>query len=379
MLAATVFLTSIEVLALGTFCVLDNLLSMLITASMVSFFFAADEQRPSRQTGLLVLAGMFCGGAFLSKGFIAVAVPALTICAFAFWDGRLRWLLKKAWVPAGAAILVALPWSLMIHFREGDFWHYFFWVEHVQRFLSPGDGQHPEAFWFFIPVIAAGTLPWSALLPAVIRGFIKTDIPRSLFRFLVCWLAIPFLFFSASSGKLVTYILPCFPPAAILMALGLWHYFQRKRQRAFRRGAVFWAVLTLSAAAMVAVNQSTGILGSRPYSTGETWKWVLACIGLNGLGRRRALERDGNPPHQKASVVCPGRRFFLCGVHLHFPRLHPTKEGTGPPAGAESASGFTRIRRGGGRLPDPRGLRLSQTRRHSPVPDEGRTHLWPER
>jgi 4-amino-4-deoxy-L-arabinose transferase len=330
MLAATVFLTSIEVLALGTFCVLDNLLSMLITASMVSFFFAADEQRPSRQTGLLVLAGMLCGGAFLTKGFIAVALPALTLATFVIWDGRLRWLLKKAWIPAGAAILVALPWSLMIHFREGDFWHYFFWVEHVQRFLSPGDGQHPEAFWFFIPVMAAGTLPWSALLPAVIRGFIKTDIPRSLFRFLVCWLAIPFLFFSASSGKLVTYILPCFPPATILMALGLWHYFQRKRQRAFRRGAVFWAVLTLSAAAMVAVNQSTGILGSRPYSTGETWKWVLACIGLTVWGGVALWSAMETRPIRKLQWFGLAGVFFFAASTFIFPDFIPQKKAPGP-------------------------------------------------
>ena len=330
LLAATIFLTSIEVLALGTFCVLDNLLCMLLTASMVAFYFAFDAHRPSRQTGLLILSGVLCGCAFLTKGFIAVAVPALTLCAFAVWDGRLRWLLRTAWIPASTAILVALPWSLMIHFREGDFWHYFFWVEHIQRFLSPGDGQHPEAFWFFIPVMVAGTLPWSALLPAVIQGFKAIDIPRSLFRFLVCWFTIPFLFFSASSGKLITYILPCFPPAALLMAMGLWHYFEQGRQRAFRLGAFFWAGLTLSAATLVAINQFTGVLGARPYGTGETWKWVLACIGFTAWGGGVLWSTVEARPIKKLQWFALAGVIFIAASTFIFPDFITQKKAPGP-------------------------------------------------
>jgi 4-amino-4-deoxy-L-arabinose transferase len=330
LLAVTVFLTSIEVLALGTFCVLDNLLSMLITAAMVSFYFAVDGCRTSRATKCLLFSGVCCGAAFLTKGFIAVAVPALTLCAFAIWEGRLRWLLKTAWIPAGAATLVALPWSLMIHFREGDFWHYFFWVEHVQRFLSPGDGQHPEAFWFFIPVMLAGTLPWSALLPAVIQGLNKIDIPRSLFRFLVCWLAIPFLFFSASSGKLVTYILPCFPPAAVLMALGLWNYFKQGRQRAYRRGAVVWAGLTLSATVVLAVNQFTGVLATVPYGTGEAWKWVLGCTGLAGWGGGVLWSTVEAHPIKKLQWFALAGVFFFAASTFIFPDFLTEKKAPGP-------------------------------------------------
>lgn len=330
LLAATIFLTSIQVLALGTFCVLDNLLSMLLTAAMVSFFFAFDARHTPRQIEWLVLAGMLCGGAFLTKGFIAIAVPALTLGAFALWDGRLRWLLTCAWIPLGAATLVALPWSLLIHFREGEFWHYFFWVEHVQRFLSPGDGQHPQAFWFFIPVMVAGTLPWSALLPAAIQGFKKSDLPRSLCRFLVCWLAIPFLFFSASSGKLITYILPCFPPAALLMALGLGRYFKQGRQRAYRWGAFFWAGLTLSAAAVVSINQFTGVMGTRPYGTGETWKWVLACIGFAVWGGVVLGSTLKAHPFKKLQWFALAGIFFCSVSAFIFPDVITQKKAPGP-------------------------------------------------
>ena len=53
---------------------------------------------------------------------------------------------------------------------------------------------------------------------------------------------LPFLFFSASSGKLGTYILPCFPPLAVLGAGAVACYFRAGdgRSRAFHRVMNFW-------------------------------------------------------------------------------------------------------------------------------------------
>ncbi len=158
LLAVAVLLTFTEVYCVGTFGVLDSLLALWLTASLAAFYcgFQLEDQR--KKNLLLAISGVCCGLAFLTKGFLAVAIPAIVIVPFLLWQRRLHDVFRLSWIPLTAAFLTALPWSLAIHFREPDFWNYFFWTEHFQRFTSD-EAQHPEAGWFYIPVILAGALP----------------------------------------------------------------------------------------------------------------------------------------------------------------------------------------------------------------------------
>ncbi|MDM8521913.1 phospholipid carrier-dependent glycosyltransferase [Desulfococcaceae bacterium HSG8] len=279
-LAAAIFLTCFEVFAIGTFNILDSMLSMLLTGSMVSFFFAHIEIRTGKRVFWLAMFGIFAGLAFLTKGFLAFAVPVVAIVPFMIWEGRWKALLfRLPWIPIIAALLTALPWSVMIHLRESDFWNYFFWTEHVRRFLSD-NAQHAEPFWFFILVIAGGALPWTALLPAAVPGLKSGGFKAPVLRFLICWFLFPFLFFSASKGKLPTYILPCFPPFAALMAVGFLNYFEKGKEKAFRISAVFFAVIVGIIAIIIVGNQLTGFPGIRAYGPSETWKWLLGTSGI---------------------------------------------------------------------------------------------------
>jgi 4-amino-4-deoxy-L-arabinose transferase len=277
-ISAVIFLTCFEVYGVGTFNVLDSVLVLFITAAMASFFFAyfAGTSGKKKQ-GFLLLFGIFCGLAFLTKGFLAFAVPVLVIVPFMIWERRFKEFLFMPWIPVAGAVLVALPWGVLIHLREPGFWHYFIWNEHIRRFLSE-NAQHSQSFMYFFLVLPAAALPWAFLFPAAISGLKKVGLKNSMIRYAVCWFLFPFLFFSLCKGKLLTYILPCFPPLAILMSTGLDQYFESGGKKAFNAGGKFLALLIIGIAIVLTGVQSIGFKGFRPYS--QSWKWGLAVAGL---------------------------------------------------------------------------------------------------
>ncbi|MFB0986918.1 MAG: phospholipid carrier-dependent glycosyltransferase [Phycisphaerales bacterium] len=224
-IAAMVFMTSLEVSILGTTAILDAPFTGMVTASIAFFFFGWRATGPPR-FGWLVASGLACGCAFLIKGFLAIAIPGIVLAPWLLWQREWRSLFTLPWVPGIAAILVVLPWGLAVHDRAPEFWDYFFWVEHINRYTGGADAQHPEEWWFFIPIFALGLFPWILTLPFVILGIRRLGIQSPEIRLLLCWAIIPIAFFSVSSGKLPTYILPCFAPAAVLITLGLIEFFR---------------------------------------------------------------------------------------------------------------------------------------------------------
>ena len=220
-LGALILLTCAEFMGVGTYSVLDSIVTGFITLTLFCFYPALSSPRGWKQAGWLALAGAFAGGAFLIKGFIAFAVPVVVIVPYLLIEKRWKDLFILPWIPLLAAVAVSLPWSLAVAARESDFWHYFFWEEHINRFFSQEHAQHDNPFWYFIPIFIGGTIPWIFTAPGPLRDLLKARRTEPLIRFALCWLVAPFLFFSASSGKLGTYILPCFPPFALLLAVAL--------------------------------------------------------------------------------------------------------------------------------------------------------------
>jgi len=282
-LAALIFLSCFEVFGVGNTAVLDSLLSFFLTASITAFYFASEEQPGSAmEKGFQVIAGLSCGLAFLTKGFLAFAVPVLALVPYLVWQRRYSDLFRMSWLPILTALLVALPWSIAINLREPDFWRFFFWNEHIRRFMA-GNAQHKESIWFFFLTAWGMFLPWIFLIPAAVpeikaRLFEQGTQGRVL-RFCICWLVLPFLFFSLSNGKLLTYILPCFPPFAILMAFGLLYVLKKNAQNRLFQGGTAVSVLLfgLILVAFIYV-QFFGFNGFRPYS--QPWKVMMVVNGL---------------------------------------------------------------------------------------------------
>ena len=287
--AALVQLTFLETYVVGTFSTLDNFVTLFLTAGIYTFYLAASTpQKTAACWRLLAMSGIAFGLAFLAKGFLAFAVPAIVLLPWMIWQWRM--LLEKSWLPILTAILVALPWAIMIHLREGDFWHYFFWIEHIQRFASE-DAQHQAPAYYFLMYLPVAAFPWLCLLPATISGLREAGRggleKRGALRLLWLWLLLPFLFFSASSGKLMTYILPCFPPFAVLTAVGLAAYLNSRRSKLFNYGMLLNALILVSLFAVLLTSQALDV-GFRAYGEDEYGKLILATLALL-LGASAAL------------------------------------------------------------------------------------------
>ena len=221
-LAVFIFLTTLEVQVIGTYSVLDPIFAVVLNTGILAM--AAGNYASGRnRVWFLVAAGVALGTAFLSKGFLALVLPVLVVVPWLLVRKQFAFLFKDAWITVIVAAVTIAPWALAVHAKEADFWHYFFWVEHIQRFAAD-NAQHKAPIYYFLAYLPALAFPWVFLVPAIYRGLKSDRLPSSMpgaTLLLVLWTVVPFTFFSISSGKLATYILPCFVPFSVLAATGL--------------------------------------------------------------------------------------------------------------------------------------------------------------
>lgn len=274
------YLSCLEVILLGTHATLDPMLTLWLAAAWVSWWFAFQVETAGRKLLVYGIFGAMCGLAFLTKGFVALAIPVVAIVPFMLLEGRIRELVVYGFWSIIVAALVATPWALAIYHREPDYWHYFFWVENIKRFSS-SHAQHREAFWFYLPVLFVGCLPWTGLIPGAMREAWRDQQSRSVVKYLTLWVVMPLLLLSIAHGKLPTYVLPLFSPLAILVALGLERQFSRDRLTNIKANAVLNLVvggLGLITVFVMKWHPHHGKL----YYVGQTAAWLslLAIFGL---------------------------------------------------------------------------------------------------
>ena len=211
--AGFVLATSLLPFAFGRAATMDMLLAAFVTVSIGLF-----------GLGLLGIAGRLAipvawasmGLAALAKGPVGLLLPGLVVGAFALIarDGRA---VRRALSPAGIALFscVAGPWYALVYRAQGDAFVDVFLLNHnLARFTSTVH-HHPGPFLYYVPILLAGIFPWSGLVLPALAGARPRGSRERLFVLL--WLIVPFVFFSAAGSKLPGYVLPCLPPLALLV------------------------------------------------------------------------------------------------------------------------------------------------------------------
>ena len=205
--------------------------SLTTWAGMTAVLDARD--RPSARRWA-ILAGLAAGAGMLTKGPLGMLLPGLVILpvvwleqdsraerspAWTRWLGESRpsdWLLS-----ALCSLLVAAPWFVAMGQRHGfAYFEGFFIGDNLERFATDRFNE-PRGVFYYVPILAAGLLPWSPFLLLGIRPLwrrVRMRTFASAERRLLLWSLLPLVFFSISVGKQPRYILPLVPPLAILLA-----------------------------------------------------------------------------------------------------------------------------------------------------------------
>ena len=262
------------------FANLDMLVAGCITATIALCAHAAlSLQAGLPYRGTVAWAWVFAALGVLAKGLIGAVLPGLVVLAWLAVARQWRSMGALAsWRGAVAFLLVAAPWFIAMQAAHPDFFHYFFVVQHFQRFAESGF-NNVQPLWFYPVAIAALCLPWTAWLPATVRSRQSTDAATagSLRMLAGIWLAAIVVFFSLPASKLIGYVLPALPPLAFLIADGALTLVGKARhwRSAFIGCAVLAAVLCV------------GIVGVARFKQPHS---------LASIGRALAEQRGPNEP-----------------------------------------------------------------------------------
>jgi 4-amino-4-deoxy-L-arabinose transferase-like glycosyltransferase len=278
--AAIVLATSPYWNLMGHFNTLDMGLSFWMELTLCALLLA---QRPNLPTGQVRLWMWICWASMalsvLSKGLVGVILPGAVLVLYTLIARD--WAVWKRLHLIGGLILffaIVTPWFVLVQQRNPEFLNFFFIVQQFKRYLTP-EQNRPGAFYYFVPVILVGFLPWLSVSVQSIRHALR--LPRqpngfSPVAMLLVWTVFIFLFFSASHSKLLSYTLPIAPALALVIGMYLPLVSPAMLRRHLAGYAVFLVIAAVGALFMSRLGDDRN-----PTELYIAYRvWVLAALGV---------------------------------------------------------------------------------------------------
>jgi 4-amino-4-deoxy-L-arabinose transferase-like glycosyltransferase len=268
LMAALVLATSPRLVLLARRIIIDVHITMW--TGLVLLCFALADTRPQQRRLYLSLMYVAAGFGVLTKGPVAVFLPALVFFIYLASQKR-HGDLRHMMLPTGAIISLAIvvPWYYFLYREHG--WEYisaFIVGENLGRYAE-AIGEQSRGMLFYIPVMLADLFPWSAMIPVALWWAMRNERDNRIARLLVVWIAAIVVFFSLSGTKEDLYILPIVPAEAALIGAMLAKAIDGRRAVSSVEGPVTWA---------------TGATAVLLAATGVAALWVF------GIAHRYSLE-----------------------------------------------------------------------------------------
>jgi len=241
-LAALIVLTSFEMHRSGIEARVDMTLAFFMIGALFSMF----RWEEKGLKGYPFLIPVFLGGAALVKGPVGILLPCLVFGIYLLLVKR-----YSLWKIVGKNVIVALPalvilsvWYVLAYQQGGAHFLNIVYAENFGRFLG-GDSKslgisydlgHEGPFWYYIPAIILGFLPWSFLFlfsafgisyKGIFKNFkplksafwLKLAAMDKLTLFSIVSVIVILAFYAIPTSKRSVYIMPAYPFAAYLLTL----------------------------------------------------------------------------------------------------------------------------------------------------------------
>ena len=241
-LAALILLTSFEMHRSGIEARVDMTLAFFMIGGLISLF----KWEEKGLKGYPLLIPVFLGGAALVKGPVGIILPCFVFGIYLLIIQR-----YSLWKIIYKNILIALPalailsvWYVLAYQQGGNHFLNLVYAENFGRFLGEDsktlgisyDLGHKGPFWYYIPAIILGFMPWSLVLIFAAfcvsyKGLFKNFSPQKsvfwqklaaldkLTLFSIVSVVIILAFYAIPSSKRSVYIMPAYPFAAYLLTL----------------------------------------------------------------------------------------------------------------------------------------------------------------
>jgi len=216
LLGVVVLSSMFQYFAQARLAVFDGMLLAFMLLAFYAFLRARDGN--AAQLGY---AGVWAGLGTLTKGPIALFLPALVALAFLLLRRERPRIPARALLAAAALYaLLALPWYVIETVRHGlPFVRTVIGYYTVNRFLGVVEGQSGP-WWYYAPVLGLGAFPWTAFVVAAVPYHLRRRRADGSLL-VVLWAAVTLAFYTAAGTKLPNYVLPIYPAAALAIG-GMW-------------------------------------------------------------------------------------------------------------------------------------------------------------
>jgi 4-amino-4-deoxy-L-arabinose transferase-like glycosyltransferase len=236
---AFVLLSSPIFLIISGIAITDMLFTALVTFAVFSFYLGSNNKKFN--WAFFIFAGL----SLATKGPVGVLLILITAVVFSIVE-KDKIYMKSFFNIRGLLLTLFIggAWYLILFFKIGSA-EFIELVKQETLDRFHGGFVHREPFWYYIPVIIVGFLPWSLFF----FKFKLSDLKTRLSRFSLTYIFVALIFFSLCKSKLATYILSIFPFLSLIIAYSI----ERSWNKKTNIGLVFFFILSILSALLLFV------------------------------------------------------------------------------------------------------------------------------